>query len=62
VKLVAAAAVALALAVGAWNAGELHRRNCETAGRTACSVLPWQSGKQPPLTLKQLARKYGLGP
>ena len=32
----------------AWNAGETHRQNCIRAGRTACSVLPWENGKPKP--------------
>jgi hypothetical protein len=28
-----------------WGAGELHRRNCQDAGRESCSVLPWDSGE-----------------
>ena len=29
-----------------WLAGEEHRKNCQTAGRTECSVLPWDAGKR----------------
>lgn len=39
------AVLALALPV-AWLAGEQHRENCIRANKTACSVLPWEAGKQ----------------
>lgn len=35
----------LALVALGWNAGELHRQNCQRDGRTGCSVLPWDSGQ-----------------
>ena len=28
----------------AWLAGEQHRANCMRAGRSGCSVLPWDRG------------------
>jgi hypothetical protein len=46
VKVIAIAAAVVALIlIGAWNAGEMHKRNCVEAGRTGCSVLPWVGGK-----------------
>lgn len=40
---------ALLFALGAvaalvWIGGEIHRSNCYSAGRTTCSVLPWDGG------------------
>ena len=29
-----------------WLAGEEHRKNCQSAGHTDCSVLPWDAGKR----------------
>jgi hypothetical protein len=38
--------VAIVLAAGVlWLAGEEHRKNCLSSGRTSCSVLPWDSGR-----------------
>ena len=31
-----------------WAGGEAHRENCERAGRTECSVLPWNAGDTKP--------------
>ncbi|HTA98827.1 MAG TPA: hypothetical protein VK730_14440 [Solirubrobacteraceae bacterium] len=42
------------LVVALWNAGELHRRNCITSGRSGCSVLPWITGDAPPSPLSRL--------
>jgi hypothetical protein len=37
--------VAHVVAVGVlWLAGEQHRKNCQDAGRSSCSALPWDSG------------------
>ena len=30
-----------------WIGGELHRENCQDAGRTSCSILPWNAGDAP---------------
>jgi hypothetical protein len=39
--------VAAVLAAGVlWLAGEEHRRNCVSSGRTSCSVLPWDNGQR----------------
>jgi hypothetical protein len=39
--------VAAVLAAGViWLAGEEHRKNCQDAGRTACSILPWDAGER----------------
>jgi hypothetical protein len=35
----------LVLIAVSWVGGELHRENCQHAGKTACSVLPWVTGK-----------------
>lgn len=43
-KLVALIAV-LAIVPLLWVGGELHRQNCERAGKVSCSVLPWDSGE-----------------
>lgn len=51
----------LLVAATAWNAGEAHRRNCLTAGRVACSVLPWEDG-HPKSGWGTLQGKYGLSP
>jgi hypothetical protein len=40
--------VAIVLAAGVlWLAGEEHRKNCLSAGRASCSVLPWDGGSTP---------------
>jgi hypothetical protein len=42
---VAALLVAGVLAIGVvWLAGEQHRENCLSSGKTGCSVLPWVAG------------------
>lgn len=42
------------LAAALWNAGELHRKNCISSGRTGCSVLPWVAGTVPASPLSRL--------
>jgi hypothetical protein len=61
-KIALVSTLLLLLVAGvAWNAGEMHRRNCQAAGRVACSVLPWQAGHAKPKSyLDGLAEKYGL--
>lgn len=47
---IALVAVTAMLAAGVfWNAGEQHRSNCLVAGKTGCSVLPWEAGAKPSL-------------
>lgn len=47
--------ICLALLVAAlWNAGELHRKNCITSGKSGCSALPWIAGDAPTSPLSRL--------
>lgn len=48
--VLAALIVALPLA---WVGGELHRENCEHAGRVSCSALPWDGGQGATVTESQ---------
>lgn len=53
-KLVAVACAVIVAVPLAWAAGEQHRGNCERASRVSCSVLPWDAGKERPLTHREL--------